>query len=31
MAAKIFMNVLVVIFNYIASKLLIFRSRKEES
>ncbi len=30
MAAKIFMNVLVVIFNYIASKLLIFRSRKEE-
>ena len=31
MAAKIFMNVLVVIFNYIASKLLIFRSNKEES
>ncbi len=31
MAAKIFMNILVVIFNYIASKLLIFRSNKEES
>ena len=31
MAAKIFLNILVVIFNYIASKLLIFRSNKEES
>ena len=31
MVAKIFMNILVVIFNYIASKLLIFRSNKEES
>jgi putative flippase GtrA len=31
MVAKLFMNVLVVIFNYIASKLLIFRSKKEDS